>query len=175
MKKTLYISLAIILMTPLAGYLTIQYIYPSDPDLIYIKQPSLFSGEWEKVAYSDNFSEYIEPKKMGKNIDSTVDIVAMRNYFKPQLDDDNKDVSYKSQVSYETIDCFNQTITVSKMYFLSDHYAKGSLINEPIEPLTTPIHVTSHSVGFNKIRKVCELSNLLTDPQYIKSSFMNNI
>jgi len=175
MKKTLYFSLAIILITPPAGYLTIQYFYPSDPYLIYIKKPSLFSGEWQKVAYSDNFSEYIEPKKIEKNIDSTVDIVTMRNYFKPQLDDDDKDVSYRSQVSYETIDCFNQTITVSKMYLLSDHYAKGSLINEPIEPLTTPIYVNSHSVGFSKIRKVCELSNLLTDPQYIKSSFMNNI
>ena len=113
---------------------------------------------------------------MEKNLDSTVDIVTMRNYFKPQFDDDSdKSISYKSQVSYETIDCFNQTITVTKMYLLSDHFAKGSLIDEPIEPVFTPIRVNARSIGFSKIRKVCELSNLSTDSQYVKSSFMNSI
>ncbi|QWE00444.1 hypothetical protein FD967_10530 [Polynucleobacter sp. JS-Mosq-20-D10] len=176
MKKSLYITLAIILATPFTAYLVIQCIDPSDPDLVYVKKPSLFSGAWQKVAYSDNFSEYIEPKKMARNLDSTVDIVTMRNYFKPQLDDDSdKSISYKSQVSYETIDCFNQTVTVTKMYRLSEQFTKGSLIDEPIEPVSTPIRVNARSIGFSKIRKVCELSNLSTDPQYIKSSFMNSI
>ena len=176
MKKTLYLTLAIILITPITAYLALQAINPSDPDLVYVKKPSLFSGAWQKVAYSDNFSEYIEPKRMEKNLDSTVDIVTMRNYFKPQFDDDkDKNISYKSQVSYETIDCFNQTVTVTKMYLLSDHFAKGSLIDEPIEPLSIPIRVNARSIGFSKIRRVCELSNLSTDSQYVKSSFMNNI
>ena len=176
MKKTLYLILAIILITPLTAYLTMQSIYPSDPDLVFVKQPSLFSGVWQKVAYSDNFSEYIEPKRMEKNLDSTVDIVTMRNYFKPQFDGDaDKSISYKSQVSYETIDCFNQTVTVTKMYLLSEHFTKGSLVDEPIEPISTPIRVNARSIGFSKIRKVCELSNLSTDSQYVKSSFMNNI
>jgi hypothetical protein len=160
----------------MTAYLSLQAINPSDPDLVYVKKPSLFSGAWQKVASSDNFSEYIEPIRMEKNLDSTVDIVAMRNYLKPQFDDENdKSISYKSQVSYETIDCFNQTITVTKMYLLSDNFAKGSLIDEPIEPLSIPIRVNTRSIGFSKIRKVCELSNLSTDTQYIKSSFMNNI
>ena len=176
MKKTLYITLAIILITPLSGYMALQVIDPSDPDLVYVKKPSLFSGAWQKVVYSDNFSEYIEPKKMEKNLDSTVDIVTMRNYFKPQFDDEiDKSISYKSQVSYETIDCFNQTVTVTKMYLLSEHFAKGSLIDEPIEPVSTPIRVNARSIGFSKIRKVCELSNLSTDSDYVRSSFMNNI
>ena len=176
MKKTLYLTLVIILITPLSAYLALQAIEPSDPDLVYVKKPSLFSGAWQKVASSDNFSEYIEPRKMEKSLDSTVDIVTMRNYFKPQFDDeDDKSISYKSQVSYETIDCFNQTVTVTKMYLLSENFAKGSLIDEPIEPVSTPIRVNARSIGFSKIRKVCELSNLSTDSQYVKSSFMNNI
>lgn len=176
MKKSLYITLAIISATPVFGYVALQALYPSDPDLIYIKQPSLFSGAWQKVANSDNFSEYIEPQKIEKNLDSTVQIVTMRNYFKPQFDNDgNQKSGYKSQVSYETIDCFNQTVTVNKMYQLSDHFTKGSLIDEPIELTATPIRVNPHSVGFIKIRKICELSNLSADPQYIKSNFMNNI
>lgn len=173
--KLVYTVMAVILFLPLLAFGTFQKYYPSDPNIVYINKPSLFYGAWERVAYSDNFSEYIEPKRMEKNLDSTVDIVTMRNYFRPQLDDGDENISHKSQVSYETIDCFNQTITVTKMFLLSDHFAKGSLVDEPIEPISTPIHVNARSIGFSKIRKVCELSNLSTDPQYIRSNFMNSI
>jgi hypothetical protein len=176
MKKSLYLSLAGIFVTPYLAYSAIQAIEPCDPDFVYVRQPSLFAAKWQKVAYSDNFSEYINPVKIEKNLDSTVEVVTMRNYYKTQSDnDDDKNIVYKSHVSYETVDCFNQTVTVNKMYLLSDHYAKGSLIDEPIEPVSTPIRVNARSIGFSKIRKVCELSNLLTDPQFVKSSFMNNI
>ena len=100
----------------------------------------------------------------------------MRNYFKPQADDytDSKQ-SYQSHISYETIDCFHQTITVSKIYLLSGHFAKGSLVAEPVEPVWTPIHVKSGTVGLSKIQRVCELANMNSEPHYVKSSFMNNI
>lgn len=173
--KLAYTVMAVILFLPLLAFGTLQKYYPSDPNIIYINKPSLFYGAWERVAYSDNFSEYIEPKRIEKNLDSTVDIVTMRNYYRPQLDDGDENISHKSQVSYETIDCFNQTITVTKMFLLSDHFAKGSLVDEPIEPISAPIHVNARSIGFSKIRKVCELSNLSTDPQYIRSNFMNSI
>jgi hypothetical protein len=100
----------------------------------------------------------------------------MRNYYKTQIDiDDDKNITYKSYVSYETVDCFNQTITVNKIYLLGDHFAGGSLVVEPVEPLTKPIQVHSRSSGFSKIVKVCEIANQNTDSQYVKSSFMNNI
>jgi len=176
MKKSLYITLASVLITPALSYAALQYFYPSDPELVYIKQPSLFAAKWQKVAYSDNFSEYIDPNRIEKNLDATVEVITMRNYFKAQLDNDSdKNLTYKSHVSYETVDCFNQTITVNKMYLLGDHFASGSLVEEPLEPVSTPIRVSAHSIGFSKIRKVCELANLSTDSQYIKSSFMNNI
>ena len=176
MKKTLYATVAIILITPLSGYLALQAIDPSDPDLVYVKQPSLFYGAWQKVAYSDNFSEYINPVKIEKNFDSTVEVVTMRNYYKTQSDnDDDKNITYKSHVSYETVDCFNQTITVNKIYLLGDHFAGGPLVEEPVEPLSKPIRVHSRSIGFSKIVKVCEIANQGTDSQYVKSSFMNNI
>lgn len=167
---------AVITFFPLLAFGTFQKLHPSDPDIVYVKKPSLFYGVWQKVAYSNNFSEYIEPKRMERNLDSTVQIITMRNYFIPQIDSDNdKNHSYKSQVSYETIDCFNQTVTVNKIYLLSDQFSGGSLIDEPLEPVSTPIRVNPQSIGFSKIRKVCELSDLSTDPQYVKSSFMNNI
>lgn len=175
MKLVITVMLSIIFL-PILALGGIKKYYPSDPDLIYVHQPSLFSGKWEKVARSEDFTEYIEPTKFEKNLDSTVDIVAMRNYFKPQVDDyTDQNQWYKSQISYETINCFNQTIVVNKMYFLGGQFASGALITEPIEPPSIPIHVRTESIGFSKIRKVCELANLHTDSQFMKSSFMSNI
>ena len=176
MKKALYITLAGILATPFLAYSAIQAIEPCDPDFVYVKEPSLFAAKWQKVAHSENFSEYINPVKIEKNFDSTVEVVTMRNYYNKQLDnDDDKNVVYKSHVSYETVDCFNQTITVIKIYLLGDHFAGGSLVEEPVEPLSKPIRVHSRSIGFSKIVKVCEIANQGTESQYVKSSFMNNI
>lgn len=174
--KLVISTMAAIIFLPLLAMGAMKYQYPSDPDLVYIHQPSLFSGKWEKVAYSENFSEYIEPSKFEKNLDLTVDIVTLRNYYRPQLDEYNdQNQHYKSQVSYETVDCFNETIVVNKMYLLGGQFAGGSLIAEPIEPPSTPIHVSSESIGFRKIRKVCELAKMHTDPKHLKSHFMNNI
>jgi len=174
--KFVYTVIGIILILPMLAFGALQKYYPNDPDIIYIKEPSLFSGKWQKVGSSDNFSEYLEPNKMEVSLDSTIEIITMRNYYKPQLDDDsNKSLIYKSAISYETINCFNQTVTVSKIYQLSDHFSRGSLISEPIEPILKPIYVNANSIGFSKIRKVCELTNQAIDPRHIKSSFMNNI
>ena len=176
MNKSLYLSLAGIIITPYLAYSAIQAIEPCDPDFVYVKQPSLFAAKWQKVAHSENFSEYINPIKIEKNLDSTVEVVTMRNYYKTQIDnDEDKNITYKSHVSYETVDCFNQTITVNKIFLLGGHFAGGSLVEEPVEPLTKPIRVHSRSIGFSKIVKVCEIANQNTDSQYIKSSFMNNI
>jgi hypothetical protein len=176
MKKSIFITISFILILPYLAYVGLQAIYPSDPDIVYVKQPNLFSGTWEKTASSDSFSEYIDRTKIEKNIDSTVDVVVMRNYYKLQKDlDSDKNLIFKSQVSNETIDCFNQTIIVNKMYFLGEHFAGGSLVDEPIEPLSTPIRVQERTIGLSKLKKVCSLANMGSDAQFIKSYFMNNI
>ena len=175
MKKLLYLTLTGVILTPYLAYSVIQAIDPSDPDFVYVKQPSLFAAKWQKVAYSENFSEYINPIKIEKNLDSTVEIVTMRNYFKKQIDNDDQNIVYKSRVSYETIDCYNQTITVNKIFLLGDHFAGGSLVEEPIELIAKPIQVQSRSIGFSKVIKACEITNQNTDPQSIKNTFMNNI
>lgn len=174
--KLVYATIGLILVLPILAFGSLQKYYPNDPDIVYVKDPSIFSGKWQKIASSNNFSEYIESSKIEVNLDKTVEIVIMRNYYKPQVDEDsNKNLIYKSAISYETIDCFNQTITASKIYQLSDHFSGGALIIEPIEPILKPIRVNPNSIGFSKIRKVCELTNQAIDDQYIKSSFMNNI
>lgn len=176
MKKSLYLSFSAILITPYLAYLAMQAISSSDPDFVYVNEPSLFAAKWEKVASSNEFTEYLDPTRIDKNIDETVEIISMRNYFKKQFEiDSDKKSAYKSHVTHETIDCFNQTITVNKIYHLSDHFAGGSLVEDPIEPLSHPIKVNARSVGFSKIRVVCALANRNSDQQYIKSNFMNNI
>lgn len=176
MKKLLYITSAVILITPFLAYSAIQVIAPSDPDVIYVREPNLFAGKWEKTASSSEFTEYIDQTKFEKNINSTVDIVTLRNYFKTQANDDtDKRLFFKSQVSRETIDCFNQTVSINKTYFLGEHFASGSLVDDPVEINTAPLKVKERSVGFSKVKMVCNLANLAVDSDYVKSSFMNNI
>jgi hypothetical protein len=176
MKKSIYISIGAVFITPLIAYAGLQAIYKLDPDIVYVKKPSLFAGKWERTGYSDEFTEYIEPSKLESNFDMTINIVSMRNYFKPQLlNDEDASSVYKSQVSHETVDCFNQTITVNKMYYLADHFASGSLIEEPIEPTSVPIQLQDKTVGLKKLKAVCRLANHAGDGEYVKSSFMNNI
>lgn len=176
MKKALYISLAAILVAPYLAYSSMQAIYPCDPDLVHVRQPSLFAAKWQKVAYSDNFSEYINPVKIEKNLDSTVEVITMRNYFKTQSDhEDNKNIVYKSQVSYETVDCYHQTVTVNKIYLIRDHFADGPLVDEPIEPMSTPIKVSEGSIGSSKIAKVCALANQDVEAPLNRSHYMSNI
>ena len=100
----------------------------------------------------------------------------MRNYFKTQTSDfADEPTKYRSIVYKETIDCFNQTIVINKMYLLADHFAGGSLVEEPLEDVSNPIKVKPGSVGMGMIKQVCGLAYENSDPKYIKSSFMNNI
>lgn len=153
-----------------------QSIEPCDPDFVYVKQPSLFAAEWQKVAHSENFSEYINPVKIEKNLDSTVEVVTMRNYYKKKADsDDDKHIVYKSRVSYETVDCYHQTVSVNIIYLISGHFAGGTLVDEPIEPISKPIRVNEGSVGFSKIAKVCALANRDVEVPLNRSHYMRNI
>ena len=61
------------------------------------------------------------------------------------------------------------------MYLLADHFAGGSLVEEPLEDVSNPIKVKPGSVGMGMIKQVCGLAYENSDPKYIKSSFMNNI
>ena len=176
MKKTLYITLAAILITPPIAYCAIQAIEPNSPDIVYVKKPSLFAAEWKKVSYSDEFTDYIDLKKIERNFDSTIEVISMRNYFKPQISDFSDPTSkYRSIVYKETIDCFNQTILINKKYLLAEHFAGGSLVEEPLEDVSDPIKVKPGSVGLLMVQEACGLAYETYDPKYIKSSFINNI
>jgi len=176
MKKFLYITITSMLVIPYAAYSALQVINPIDPDIVHVKKPSLFAAEWKKVSYSDDFTDYLDATKIEKNLDATIEIVSMRNYFKTQTSDFAAEASkYRSIVYKETIDCFNQTIVINKMYLLADHFAGGSLVEEPLEDASSPIKVKPGSVGMSMIKQVCGLAYETSDPQYIKSSFMNNI
>ena len=176
MKKLLYLTIASVLVMPYAAYSALQLINPIDPDVVHVKKPSLFAAEWKKVSYSDDFTDYLDATKIEKNLDSTIEIVSMRNYFKTQTSDfADEPTKYRSIVYKETIDCFNQTILINKMYLLADHFAGGSLVEEPLEDVSNPIKVKPGSVGMGMIKQVCGLAYENSDPKYIKSSFMNNI
>jgi hypothetical protein len=161
---------------PYAAYSALQLINPIDPDVVHVKKPSLFAAEWKKVSYSEDFTDYLDAAKIEKNFDSTIEIVSMRNYFKAQTSDfTDEPTKFRSIVYKETIDCFNQTIVINKMYLLADHFAGGSLVEEPLEDASNPIKVKPGSVGMGMIKQVCGLAYENSDSKYIKSGFMNNI
>lgn len=150
--------------------------YNVDPESVYVRAPNLFSGKWDRVAYSDNFSEYIHPSRVERNLDSTIEVVTLRNYYKAQVDNsDDKKIVYKSNVSLETIDCYHQTVTVNKIYLIGGHFADGPLVEEPIEPVSKPIKVSEGSIGSSKIAKVCALKNQDTEFPSNRSHYMSNI
>jgi hypothetical protein len=176
MKKILYLTITSVLVMPYAAYSALQLINPIDPDVVHVKKPSLFAAEWKKVSYSEDFTDYLDVTKIEKNFDSTIEIVSMRNYFKSQISDfTDEPTKFRSIVYKETIDCFNQTIVINKMYLLADHFAGGSLVEEPLEDASNPIKVKPGSVGMGMIKQVCGLAYENSDSKYIKSSFMNNI
>jgi|CryBogDrversion2_8_1035294.scaffolds.fasta_scaffold41194_1 hypothetical protein len=176
MKKFVYLTLASLLVIPYGAYSALQAINPMDPDVVHVKKPNLFAAEWKKVSYTDDFTDYLDPSKIEKNMDTTIDFVSMRNFFKTQSSDFTDEGSkYKSIVYRETVDCFNQTIVINKIYLLSDHFAGGSLVEEPLEDASSPIQVKPGSVGLSMVKQVCSLAYSNSDPKYIKSSFMNNI
>lgn len=175
MKLVLY-SIMCVFAIPILVYGAFRQQYNLDPESVYVRSPNLFSGKWEKVAYSDNFSEYIHPSKIERNLDSTIEVITLRNYYKPQVENSNdKKIVYKSNVSLETIDCYHQTVTVNKIYLISGHFADGPLVEEPIEPVSKPIIVSEGSIGLSKISKICELVNKESYSTFDKSSFMKNI
>jgi hypothetical protein len=176
MKRFLYLIIVTLLTIPYAAYSALQAINPIDPDIVFVKKPSLFAAEWKKVSYSDEFTDYIDSKKIERNFDSTIEVVSMRNYFKPQISDFSDPTSkYKSIVYKETIDCFHQTIVINKKYLLADHFAAGSLVKDPVEDESDPIRVQPGSVGLLIVQEACGLAYETFDPKYIKSSFINNI
>ena len=176
MKKYLCATIASIMAIPLLAYSAIQALEPNSPDIVYVKKPNMFAAEWKKVSYSDEFTDYIDSKKIERNFDSTIEVILMRNYFKTQTSDFSDNASeYRSIVYKETIDCFNQTIVINKKYLLADHFAGGSLVEDPLEDVTNAIKVKPGSVGLLMVQAACGIAYETSDPKYIKSSFMTNI
>lgn len=93
MRAALF-SIAFIFSMPALVYGAYTQKFNNDPESIYVKTPNLFSGKWERAAYSDNFSEYIDPNRLERNFDLTIEVVALRNYYKKQVDDDNKEILF---------------------------------------------------------------------------------
>lgn len=176
MYKTIFLTIGSICAMPFMAYGTLQLAFPSDPDVVYVKSPSLFAAKWEKVASADDFSEYIDKSKVVRNTDMTITVVSMRNYSQPQSNkNDESIVQYKSEVLNETIDCFNQTIETTKVYLIGDNFARGAIVEDPIEITSLPRSVRPASVGHSKVRIACELLKYTNESEPAKSDFMRNI
>lgn len=176
MYKTILLTIGSICTIPFMAYGALQLAFPSDPDIVYVKSPSLFAAKWEKVASADDFSEYIDKSKVIRNGDMTITTVSMRNYSRPQSNkNDESIVEYKSEVLTETIDCFNQTIETTKVYLIGENFARGAIVEDPIEITSLPRVVRPASVGHSKVRIACEVADYHDKTKQTKLDFMRNI
>jgi hypothetical protein len=148
----------------------------SDPNVVYVKPPSLFSGKWEKIGSTDKFTEYFNTSKIFSDEDLLVEIVAMRHYSARQTDEiRNKEITYKSLVTYQTIDCFKETIKTTKIYLISGSFGNGPIVDEPFESLKSPRPVKLNSIGHSKIKTICEKASNLRNNEANKISSLEYI
>jgi len=140
---------------PAICYGTLQYLYPTQPDVIYSRQGSE-NVVWNKLTYTDNFSEYISKER---NIDSegmVIGVLVLRNFFQPKTEImNNIPVTYLSAVLHETINCQSQKVTDENIFLYSKNDAKGELLRAIIDAEYEPIQAKPNSVAERKVFELC--------------------
>lgn len=174
--KSIYLTIGFILCLPALVYAGFKQQFPNDPDIVYVKAPGLFAGKWDKVASSDDFAEYLNTASITANEETTVTAISMRHYAEIQTDKlDDVEITYKSMVLHQTIDCFRQKIATNKVYLVTGSYANGPIAADPIELYENPRTVNPSSVAQSKIDVVCSSKAINKEGASTKSIYMHNI
>ena len=131
--KSLSISLIGILSIPAIAFASLQYIYPSDPDLAYTNHGKL-TVEWVKFSENDNFTEYLGKDRTFDDETLVANILVMRNYQKPQSSIyEHEKVNYLSMVAHQTVNCRSRTVSIQDLMLFSNKLTKGSLVKDLYE------------------------------------------
>lgn len=174
--KSIYLTVGFLLCLPALVYAGFKQQFPSEPDIVYVKAPGLFAGKWDKVASSDVFTEYLNKPSITANDDMTISAISMRHYAEVQVDkQDEVQVTYKSKVLYQTINCFHQTITTTKEYLITGPYGNGPIASDPIELYETPRTPRTNSIGESKINTICSSETKPKEAASTKAIYMRNI
>jgi len=174
--KSIYLTVGFLLCLPALVYAGFKQQFPSEPDIVYVKAPGLFAGKWDKVASSDEFTEYLNKHSVIGNEEMTVSAISMRQYSVVQVDKlDDVQLTYRSMVLYQTIDCFHQTISTTKVYLIAGSYANGPIAADPIELFETPRTVKPSSIAQSKINAACSSDARAKEAMPTKTSYMLNI
>jgi hypothetical protein len=174
--RSIYLTVGFLLCLPALVYAGFKQQFPSEPDIVYVKAPGLFAGKWDKVGSSDDFTEYLNKPSLTVNEDMTISAISMRHYALVQADAlDEVQITYKSKVLYQTINCFHQTITTTKVYLITGPYANGPIASDPVELYETPKAVRPGSIAQSKVDAICSIENKPKEAASTKAVYMQNI
>lgn len=174
--RSIYLTVGFLLCLPALVYAGFKQQFPNDPDIVYVKAPGLFAGKWDRVASTDDFTEYLSKPSITADEDMTVTAISMRHYAVVQVDKlDEVQVTYKSKVMHQTINCFHQTITTTKVYLITGPYGNGPIASDPIELYETPRAVRPTSIGQSKINAICSSETKPKEDTSTKAIYMRNI
>jgi len=174
--KSIYLTVGFLLCLPALVYAGFKQQFPSEPDIVYVKAPGLFAGKWDKVASSNDFTEYLNKSSVTATEEMTVTAISMRHYAEMQVDkQDEVQVTYKSMVLHQTIDCFHQTISTTKVYLITGPYGNGPIASDPIELYETPRTVRPTSIAQSKINAICSSETKPKEDASTKAIYMRNI
>lgn len=174
--RSIYLTVGFLLCLPALVYAGLKQQFPNDPDIIYVKAPGLFAGKWDKVASTDDFTEYLNKPSITADEDMKVSAISMRHYAVVQVDKfDDVPVTYKSMVLHQTIDCFHQTISTTKAYRITGPYGNGPIASDPVELYETPRAVRPGSIAQSKINAICSSETKPKEDASTKAIYMSNI
>lgn len=127
---SLLLILGMILCIPAIAYGSFHYMYPFDPDAIYIKHGKL-QVEWKKFSENDDFTEYLGKDQHFDEDTLTADILVLRSYKGLQTSiHENAKVNYSSVVMHQSVNCRNRTVSVRDLLMFSKPQSKGTLVKD---------------------------------------------
>ena len=156
--KSLLFSLIGILCIPAIAFGSLQFMLPSDPDLIYTKHGKL-KIEWEKLSENDEFTEYVSKERRIQEDMAMGEILVLRDYREPQVSIyENNKVVYSSVVLHQTINCFNRTTTVDDILMFSKARAKGIMVKDLYDLEWESGQVKAGSLSEKKVSSLCSFN-----------------
>ena len=128
--------------------------FTDDPDEISYQISKGQYSKWERLGETDNFTEYVDVKRVQEVNHGIFDIVIMRSYsYSKKAVDEGV---YFSKVIEEQINCHDGTIAHKRQTFYSSKYGKGLVAKGPLEMRGNAFEVSRKSIGARKVEFICE-------------------
>ena len=156
--RSLLFTILGIISIPVLLIIPMNWSYRGDPDYVTTKHGKL-QMEWMKLAESETFTEYISLVKSFDDEEMTVNILALRNYKKPQQGIyDHSRYVYSSAVMHQSIDCRNESVAIEDLILYAKRFTNGGIVKDVYDLDHETRRVSPGSILEKKIKAVCRFS-----------------